>query len=463
MATPGRAACGIAGLVACGLAACDHKQPGAVVHDDAAAPGDGDPGDPPPPRDAPRPDDARADAATLAPCTPVAGSVIAVRRLADPVTGGAVLATSPPGDDRLFVVEQRGAIRIYHGEQLAPVPFLDIADDGGGPVIAGGELGLLGLAFHPQYAHNGELYVFYTARKLGDPNNLYSDVVARYRVSVGDPDRASPSGTVVLAIDDFTSSHNGGMIEFGPDGYLYIGTGDGGGQGDPRRNGQDPSALLGKILRIDVDHRATGAQYAIPADNPFAAGGGAPEVFALGLRNPWRWSFDRATGDLWIGDVGEAQVEELDVLEAGRQRGANLGWSAYEGASCCMTQADHCLQSGAQQPCDPAGKTFALDHRSHASGWSAIVGGQVYRGTCYPDLVGWYLYSDFGHGGLAKARKLPDGTLEIVDLPGEFPAHPSSIHADARGELYETDTAGGVYHIEAGPAAPAGPAAAASR
>jgi glucose/arabinose dehydrogenase len=428
------------------LAACDRKHP---AKDDAAVPRDAAASiDAAVPGDAAAP---RADAPVLAPCTPVAGTAITVRKLVDPVVGGAVLATSPPGDDRLFVVEQRGAIRIYHAEQLAPAPFLDISDENGGPVVAGGELGLLGLAFHPQYASNGTLFVFYTGRKLGDPIHPYVDVLARYRVSATDPDRAIPAGTVVLSIDDFTSSHNGGMIEFGPDGYLYIGTGDGGGQGDPQRNGQNPSALLGKILRIDVDHPAPGKPYGIPADNPFATGGGAPEVFMLGVRNPWRWSFDRMTGDLWIGDVGESQVEELDVLEAGKQRGANLGWSAYEGFSCCMTQPDRCLQTGTQAPCDPAGKTFALDHRSHATGWNAIVGGQVYRGTCYPDLAGWYLYTDYVHGGMAKARKQPDGTLEIVDLPGTFPAGPSSIHADARGELYETDTRGNVYRVEAGP------------
>jgi glucose/arabinose dehydrogenase len=317
--------------------------------------------------------------------------------------------------------------------------------------VTGGELGLLGLAFHPDHAHNRELYVFYTARAIGDPDHVYADVVARYRASALDPDRADPRGEVLLSIGDFASTHNGGMIEFGADGYLYIGTGDGGGQGDPERNAQNPRSLLGKILRIDVDHPAPGLPYGIPADNPYAAGGGAPEVYLRGLRNPWRWSFDRATGDLWIGDVGESQVEELDMLPAGSQRGANLGWSAFEGTSCCATQADHCLQTGTQQSCDGSGQRFALDHRSHADGWHAIVGGQVYRGTCYPDLVGWYFYTDFVHGGLSKARLLPDGTLEIVDLPGAFPATPSSLHADARGELYETDTAGNVYHLEAGP------------
>jgi len=426
------------------LAACDRKHAGV---DDAAGPAaDGAPAV----DDAPAARDAAVDAPVRPPCVPVAGSTLSTRPLAAAVTGSAVLATAPPGDDRLFVVEQRGAIRVYHDEQLAAAPFLDLTAAAGGPVITGGELGLLGLAFHPAYATNGQLFVFYTARKLGDPQHLYSDVVARYTVSAADPDRADPRGTIVLAIDDFASTHNGGMLEFGRDGYLYIGTGDGGGQGDPQGNAQNPDALLGKVLRIDVDHPAAGKQYGIPADNPFAAGGGRPEVFMLGVRNPWRWSFDAATGDLWLGDVGQAQVEELDVLAAGSQRGANLGWNMFEGHGCCQTQTDQCLET-VTRPCDPAGKTFALDERSHASGWQAIVGGQVYRGACYPDLVGWYLYTDYVHGGLSKARLGGDGTLEVVDLSGTFPVMPSSIHADGRGELYETTTAGTVHHIEAGP------------
>ena len=427
-------------VAACCLAAAcgdDQRAAGAAAARDAAS--------------ADAPADAVPDAAAIRPCTPVAGTAVAMRRLPQPVNGAAVLVTAPPGDDRLFVVEQRGAIRIYRGEALAPRPFLDLSAAAGGPVAAGGELGLLGLAFHPDHAHNRELFVFYTTRKLGDPAHAYADVVARYRASASDPDRADPTGAVVLAIDDFSSTHNAGMIEFGPDGYLYIATGDGGGEGDPERNGQDPAALLGKLLRIDVDHPAPGLAYGIPPDNPFAAGGGAPEVFALGLRNPWRWSFDRATGDLWIGDVGEGQVEEVDVLVAGNQRGANLGWSAFEGTSCCLTQPDHCRQQPPQPPCDPAGKTFALDHRAHADGWRAIIGGQVYRGACYPDLAGWYFYTDNVRGGLSRARLTAPGTLEVVDLPGAFPASPSSLHADARGELYETDTAGNVYHLEAGP------------
>ncbi|MCX5742716.1 MAG: PQQ-dependent sugar dehydrogenase [Proteobacteria bacterium] len=375
-------------------------------------------------------------------CATTAGSTVVARRVAygcgqdgaaapNCINGGATLATSPPGDLRLFVLEQNGVIRILDREALLPTPFLDVSD----VIIAGGEQGLLGLAFHPSYATNREFFISYTVAKGG----AYADVVARYHASATDPNKAEPTGEIVLSIDDAYSNHNGGMIEFGSDGLLYLGTGDGGSANDPQGNGQNPTALLGKLLRLDVDHPADGKPYGIPAGNPYQAGGGAPEVFLSGVRNPWRWSFDRATGDLWIGDVGQGEIEEVDVLTPTEQPGANLGWNMYEGTSCF------------RPPCDPAGKTMPRDQRTHADGWTAIIGGQVYRGACYPDLVGWYFYTDNGHGGLAKARRQPDGSLEIVDLPGAFPSSPSSIHADAAGELYETDTRGNVFHLEATP------------
>jgi len=216
------------------------------------------------------------------------------------------------------------------------------------------------------------------------------DNLARYRVSATDRNVADPKGTLVLALPRTRPNHNGGMIEFGADGYLYLGTGDGGGHGDPIRYAQNPRALHGKMLRLDVHQRAAGREYGIPPGNPFADGvAGAPEVFMLGLRNPWRWSFDRATGDLWIGDVGQGQVEELDVARAGEQAGKNFGWSVYEGTGCCATQADLCTQAAPPQPCDPAGKTFPLDSRARATGWASIIGGQVYRvqiGPCHAAL-----------------------------------------------------------------------------
>ena len=377
---------------------------------------------------------------------PVAGSTVSLRKIGS-VVGGAMLATSPPNDARLFVIEQRGAIRVFTSETLLPDPFLDLSADANGPVVAGGELGLLGLAFHPKYASNGQFFIFYTTRQGG-----LRDVVARCQASASDPNRAEQTCTEILSIPDFAGNHNGGMIEFGPkDGFLYIATGDGGGGGDPQRTAQNKDSLLGKILRIDVDMKAAGKEYGIPAQNPYATGGGAPEVFILGLRNPWRFSFDRTTGDLWIGDVGQGEIEELTVLRPAQQRGANLGWSVFEGEGCCMTQQDKCSQTGPQAACDRTGLTFPQDARTHAAGWISIVAGQTYRGTCYPDIVGWHFYTDYGKGGLVKARLKSDDTLEIVDLPGSFPEGPASLHEDARGELFMTTVGGDVYHLEAAP------------
>jgi glucose/arabinose dehydrogenase len=394
--------------------------------------------------------DAAIDAVVPLPVcgAPTAGTAVTFRPVAD-VGELAVLVTSPPGDPRLFVVVQRGVIRVIEDGQLLPTPFLDLSAEHGGPVIAGGELGLLGLAFDPDYATTGEFYVTYNSLIRPGDNDPF-DNLARYRVSA-DRNVADPTGALVLQLPRSRPNHNGGMIEFGADGLLYFGTGDGGSHGDPLRNGQNPRALHGKMLRLDV-HQRGAKPYGIPAGNPFADGAaGAPEVFMLGLRNPWRWSFDRATGDLWIGDVGQGQTEELDVARAGDQAGKNFGWSAYEGTACCATQADKCTQAPPQQACDPAGKTFALDNRPRASGWASIIGGQVYRGACYPDLVGTYFYTDFVHGGLAQARLRPDGALDVADLPGPFPKQPTSLHADAHGELYETDATGKIYYLEVAP------------
>jgi len=366
--------------------------------------------------------------------TPIAGERVSMREIGR-VTGAALLATSPPGDLRLFVLEQRGAIRIISGDALLPKPFLDLSEEEGGLVRAGGEMGLLGLAFHPSYATNGLFYIFYTTIR---PGNTLRDVLARCSVSA-DPDVANPTCTELLSIPDFATNHNGGMIEFGQDGYLYIGTGDGGGGGDPNRTSQNLDSLLGKMLRLDVDNPATGLEYGIPADNPFAGGGGRPEIFMTGLRNPWRWTFDRETGDMWIGDVGQGAIEEVTALRPAQQKGADLGWSTYEGSACF------------RPPCNPAGMVFPQDQRMHTDGWESITGGQVYRGTCYPDLVGWYFYADFALGAYVKARLKDDDTLEIVDLQGSFPGNPASIHEDARGELFVTTTAGTIFHIEAGP------------
>ncbi|MBA3465147.1 MAG: PQQ-dependent sugar dehydrogenase [Deltaproteobacteria bacterium] len=352
--------------------------------------------------------------------TPIAGEIVRPRLIGQ-TPGPAMLATSPPGDPRLFVVEQSGLIRVFIDEDLQPEAFLDISND----IVAGGEQGLLGLAFHPQYATNGQFYVFYT---LSNAN-----VVARCTVSAN-PARADGCAPI-LSIPDFASNHNGGMIEFGIDGLLYIGTGDGGGSGDPQRVAQNTSNLLGKILRIDVNNKDSGKEYKVPADNPFGN-----EVWMYGLRNPWRWSFD-TNGDIWIGDVGQGAIEEIDVLTPSEQRGANLGWSNFEGANCFR-----------QGMCNAGNVVMPKVGHAASDGWHAIVGGQVYRGKCYPDLVGSYFYTDNERDRIMRAQ-LVNGTLMTQELVGTAPGSPASIHADSRGELYLTtaQTPGRIYHLEANP------------
>ncbi len=386
---------------------------------------------------------------------PRAGSTITFREIGRVFPTGAVLATSPPGDPRLFVVEQHGGVRILNNEVLLPDPFIDLSQDAGGPVIGGDgggdEKGLLGLAFHPSYATNGQLFLFYTSTRGGNFHNF----LVRCTQSAANPDRSDPASCVeVLAFRDPYSNHQGGMMEFGPDGYLYLGLGDGGGGGDPFGYAQDPNSLLGKMLRIDVDRKDAGKEYAIPSDNPYATGGGLPEIYMRGLRNPWRWSFDRVTGDMWMGDVGQQLVEELNVLRPSEQKGANLGWSIYEGNLCCVTTPYRCERAAPDAQCSPAGFTFPKDSRIPAGGdlgWRSIIAGEVYRGSCFPDLVGWHLYTDWNQRDMIKARLRPDGSLEVVDLPSKAPGNPSSLHGDSRGELYMTNTVGFVFRLEAGP------------
>jgi glucose/arabinose dehydrogenase len=357
------------------------------------------------------------------------------------VSGSATLVTSPPGDPRLFVLEQEGRIRIIaNGEPLA-APFLDLRDNIGGPVQAGGEQGLLGLAFHPRYAENGLLYVYHSMRG--------ANVVASYRVSAADPDRGDPaSRQVLINMADRFANHNGGMIEFGRDGYLYIGTGDGGSANDPDGNGQAPFSLLGKLLRIDVDHPGGGRPYGIPADNPFADGvAGAPEVFSLGLRNPWRWSFDGDT--LFIADVGQDRHEELDVLSVAAARGANFGWKTYEAQRCAVGT------------CNPDGLVFPQLVKNHgagaANGWCSITGGAVYRGGCSTAMAGRYYFTDYCKGGLYSLRWDGAAIVDLREEDGVYPDNVASIYpaggtgAPGTGELYLTNTDGNIYRLEASP------------
>lgn len=296
-----------------------------------------------------------------------------------------VYATSPPGDDRLFVVEKSGYIRIVENDALLSGAFLDIHT----LVSTGYEQGLLGMAFHPDYADNGLFYISYTDTS-GDSQ------IVEYSVS-GDPNRADvTSARSILEVDQFASNHNGGMILFDPDGYLLFGLGDGGGSGDPREHGQDKTTLLGSMLRIDIDGDDfpgdSSRNYAIPPDNPYVGTAGADEIWAIGLRNPWRFSVDETTDLLYIGDVGQAAWEEVDVAPVATP-GLNYGWDWFEG--------NHCYETA--DGCDPSELTFPAVEYPHSYGCS-VTGGYVYRGTELADLDGHYFYADFCRGELLSFK-----------------------------------------------------------
>lgn len=333
--------------------------------------------------------------------------------------------TAPANDARLFVVEKTGRIRLVKQNALLAAPFLDLSS----LVSGGSEQGLLGLAFHPQYAANGRFFVDYT----GTDGNTR---VAEYHVGT-DPDRADPgSGKVLLTVTQPYSNHNGGQLAFGPDGKLYISLGDGGSGGDPQGHGQNAGDLLGSLLRIDVDGAAP---YAIPPDNPWADSAGArAELWDIGLRNPWRFSFDRATGDLYIADVGQGAFEEVDVSTAasGGGRGANYGWNIMEGLSCYGAGS-----------CDKSGLTLPVLQYTHQDGCS-ITGGYVYRGSAIPELAGHYFYADYCNGWVRSFR-FSDGTVTdqrtwpTLAPGGNIP----SFGQDATGELYVLDASGTVSRI----------------
>lgn len=343
------------------------------------------------------------------------------RGLNDPV-----YLTSPPGDARLFVVEQAGRIVILKDGHALSRAFLDITSK----VQSGGERGLLSVAFHPQYRTNGFLFVNYTDHN-GDTN------IERYTVS-RDPDVADVnSAHPILKIHQPYSNHNGGLNLFGPDGMLYVGMGDGGSQQDPHSNGQNPNVLLAKLLRINVDRDT----YSTPAANPYARGGGRPEVWAIGLRNPWRFAFDAKDGNLYIADVGQDRYEEVNVVPINRA-GVNYGWSVMEGFSCL--HGDSCNQTGLQRP--------ALVY-SHSDGCS-ITGGFVYRGSAIPQLAGHYFYADYCKSWL-RSFKYENGrvTEQTVWPVTELPAV-ASFGVDAVGELYAVSHNGVIYKMVAAPSSP---------
>jgi glucose/arabinose dehydrogenase len=369
----------------------------------------------------------RARAADAVPPSVARAAAGGVRLARVGVFQAPLYVTAPPGDRRrVFVVEQAGTIRVVRGGRRLSRPFLDIR----ALVQAGGEQGLLSLAFAPDYARTRRLYVYYTDRQ-GDQR------VVEYRAATAD--RAAPgSARLVLHMPDSESNHNGGLLKFGPDRLLYIGTGDGGGAGDrhgARGNGQSLSSLLGKLLRIDP-RASAGRAYRIPRSNQFVGRAGARgEIYAYGLRNPWRFSFDRRTGDLAIADVGQDAVEEVDFARRGRARGANFGWRPFEGS--------RRLYPGEDAP----GHVPPVVTHSHSAGWCSITGGYVVRDPGVPALAGRYVYGDYCVGLLYAARLRPSRALDDERLALRRVPALSSFGEDARGRVYVTSLNGPVYRL----------------
>jgi glucose/arabinose dehydrogenase len=370
--------------------------------------------------------------ATPTPASPTS-AVIKLVKVAGNLSSPVFATAAPDGSGRLFIVEQTGRIRILKNGQVLPTPFLDISAS----VSKGGEQGLLGLAFHSHFATNRRYYVNYT-NTAGDTR------VREYRASAANPDRTeSGSGRAILAIDQPYANHNGGMLAWGPDGALYIGTGDGGSAGDPGNRAQSTSSLLGKILRINVNGSTSTRNYLVPSSNPYVGRAGLDEIWQRGLRNPWRFSFDRLTGSLWIGDVGQARYEEIDratVSSSGAGRGANWGWRVMEGSHCYNPPSG----------CSTSGKRLPVVEYSHSStGRCAVTGGYVYRGSAIPALAGGYVFGDYCTGEIwVIAHNAPTPTVPTRRLDTNLRI--SSFGQDAAGELYVCDLNGGVYRIAAG-------------
>lgn len=376
-----------------------------------------------------------------------AGTAIRTVRVATGFTSPIFVTHAPNDFDRIFVVQQNGQIRIRTGGATLGTPFLNIAAQ----IISGGEQGLLGMAFHPDYATNGTFYVYYTASGGG------ANTLARYSVS-GNPNVANPVGTVLFSVADPFSNHNGGWIAFGPDGYLYVAMGDGGSGNDPNNAGQNVNTMLGKMHRIDVDGAddfpgnddddgilGNGiAGYSSPADNPFVGAiPGLDSIWAYGLRNPWRDSFDRLTGDLYIADVGQGAIEEVDFQAAGLAGGRNYGWRCMEGNNC--TGLSGCT-------CNAPTLTLPIHTYTHAGGNCSITGGYVYRGCSIPDLQGVYFFADYCSNTIWSLRyngavsELTNRTAELVPDVGSI-TDIVSFGEDAYGELYILDLAGEIFKI----------------
>ncbi|MGH7724942.1 MAG: PQQ-dependent sugar dehydrogenase [Candidatus Eiseniibacteriota bacterium] len=353
-----------------------------------------------------------------------------------------VFVGSPPGDPRIFIVEQRGSdqrgrIKIYKNGAILPTPFLTTA-----PLATGNEQGLLGLAFAPDYATSGNFYINYT-------DAIGRTRIVRHTASTANPDSANPVGELLLSISQPFPNHNGGYLGFGPDGYLYIPTGDGGSQDDPGNRAQHPDSLLGKVLRIDVSDPGP---YKIPPDNPFVGISGADEIWSLGLRNPFRCSFDRLTGDFIIGDVGQFVIEEIDFAPApNRGRGWNYGWPCYEGGNDYLLGRPTPLCTTCS---NTACFTFPAHQYDHSLGRCSVTGGYVYRGCAIPDLRGTYFFADHCGNQIYSGRFVGGALTGVIprtvelDPPGTIAINSiSSFGEDAQGELYICDLGGEVFKV----------------
>lgn len=332
------------------------------------------------------------------------------------------------GDDTLYVAEQEGTIRMIADGELQEAPFLDISEKVNHYI---NEQGLLGLALHPDFAQNGTFFVYYSTHEQGNT------VLVRYQTMPNDPLHADPtSETILLTIEQPDSVHNAGQLQFGPDGYLYVGIGDGGLLYDRTGNGQNTQTLLGSILRLDVDAAGNGFAYGIPETNPFVNGGGQPEIWSYGWRNPWRFSFDRQTGDLFVGDVGEFDREEISQQPAASVGGENYGWNVWEGNDCFQAE-----------DCDEEGFIFPIFEFLHTEG-CAIIGGYMYRGQQFPAMWGNYFLADYCTGKIWRLFPNSDGSWQ-ADLLLDTDYLITSFAEDKDGELYVLAQQGHILRLTA--------------
>ena len=366
----------------------------------------------------------------LAPSGARAAAAVVLTPVVSGLDAPVFVTSANDGTGRLFVVEQTGRIRVIKNGVLLATPFLDVSDR----ISHGGEQGLLGLAFHPNFKTDGRFYVNFT-RTNGDT------AIVQFRVSPKPDQAMRSSARRIIDIAQPFDNHNGGMITFGPGGYLYIGMGDGGSGGDPGNRAQSLDSLLGKLLRVNVNGSVGARHYLIPTANPYVSKPGRDEIWARGLRNPWRFSFDRLTSDLWIGDVGQGLYEEVDRAKASTSstswgRGANFGWRQLEGSH-CFNPSSGCSRTGKVMP--------AIEY-SHDDG-CAVTGGYVYRGAAIPSLYGQYVFGDFCSGMIwtfPAGAKWPIGRTLLTDTSLSI----SSFGEDQNGELYVVDRGGTLYRFD---------------